>query len=122
MARQPYVKSNIKFAKDLRERMTPEEKRLWFQFLRRYPVHIYRQRPIDRYIVDFYCYKAKLVIEVDGNQHYSPYGLAKDAERTKVLNSYGVHVMRFRNHEVRENFAGVCAKIDAYIKNVLKRK
>ena len=60
------------FAKQLRRDMTKEERRLWYDFLRTYPAHVYRQRVIGHYIVDFYCAEAKLVIELDGSQHYEP--------------------------------------------------
>jgi len=98
-------------ARMLRNSMTPEEKHLWFDCLRRYPVRFRRQRPIDRYIADFYCPLAKLVIEIDGSQHYTDEGLMLDAIRTEVIERYGIKVIRFTNREIAENFDGVCESI-----------
>ena len=103
-------------SRDLRKNMTRQEKHLWYDFLRSYPVKIYRQRSIDRFIVDFYCSPARLVIEVDGGQHYTPEGLTYDAERTEILAGYGVEVLRFNNSEVDGNFSFVCQAIDQKIK------
>ena len=75
----------------------PERAGLWYDFLRSYPIKIYEQRIIGRFVVDFYCHKAKLVIELDGSQHYTDDGIAYDAERTALLNSYELHVIRFSN-------------------------
>lgn len=102
-------------AKQLRREMTKEERHLWYDFLRTYPVRFSRQKALGRYIVDFYSAKAKLVIELDGSQHYGAEQVAKDAERTAFLNGYGLQVIRIPNHEVSENFEGVCAYIDAVV-------
>ena len=102
-------------AKQLRREMTKEERHLWYDFLRTYPVRFSRQKVLRRYIVDFYSAKAKLVIELDGSQHYGAEQVAKDAERTAFLNGYGLQVIRIPNHEVSENFEGVCAYIDAVV-------
>mgnify|MGYP004668576035 FL=1 len=102
-------------AKQLRSEMTKEERHLWYDFLRTYPVRFSRQKVLGRYIVDFYSAKAKLVIELDGSQHYGAEQVAKDAERTAFLNGYGLQVIRIPNHEVSENFEGVCAYIDAVV-------
>lgn len=96
--------------------MTKEERHLWFDFLRNYPVRFYRQRLIGRFIVDFYCAQAKLVIELDGSQHYEPEGLARDAERTAYLQGYGLIVVRFPNNEINQNFRNVCEYIDTIVK------
>ena len=101
--------------KQLRREMTKEERHLWYDFLRTYPVRFSRQKALGRYIVDFYSAKAKLVIELDGSQHYGAEQVAKDAERTAFLNGYGLQVIRIPNHEVSENFEGVCAYIDAVV-------
>lgn len=98
-------------ARSLRREMTPQENSLWFQFLRKYPVKFYRQRIIDNYIVDFYCEKAKLVVEVDGSQHYEPEGIAYDQKRTEILEEHGLQVIRFSNREVNREFRGVCEHI-----------
>ena len=96
--------------------MTGEERKLWYEFLRTYPVRFMRQRPIDRFIVDFYCAQAKLVIEVDGSQHYEADGIAYDAERSEVLAARGIYVLRVPNNEVRQNFRAVCDQIDNEVK------
>ena len=96
--------------------MTLEERHLWYDFLRTYPVKFYRQKCIDRYIVDFYCRQASLVIEIDGSQHYEEKGIADDARRTKILQSYHLSVMRFTNLDIRYHFLDVCTAIDQYVK------
>lgn len=103
-------------AKQLRSEMTKEERHLWYDFLRTYPIRFSRQKVLGRYIVDFYSAKAKLVIELDGSQHYETDQVEKDAERTAFLNGYGLQVIRIPNHEVNENFEGVCAYIDAVVR------
>lgn len=106
----------IENARRLRKEMTGEERKLWYEFLRTYPVRFMRQRPIDRFIVDFYCAQAKLVIEVDGSQHYEADGIAYDAERSEVLAARGIYVLRVPNNEVRQNFRAVCDQIDNEVK------
>ena len=103
-------------AKSLRKNMTKQEKHLWYDFLRSYPVKIYRQRIVDGFIADFYCYKAKLVIEIDGSQHFTPEGKEYDHFRTEILNQQGLCVVRFTNMDVDKNFEGVCYTIDRVIK------
>ena len=103
-------------ARKLRREMTPHERKLWYLFLRPYPVKIYKQRIIDRFIVDFYCAAARLVIEIDGSQHYDVSGMVSDAERTAVLESYGLKVIRFSNREIDREFTGVCTQIDRLIR------
>ena len=103
-------------SKDLRKNMTPEEKHLWYDFLKNYPVQFNRQRVIGNYIVVFYCRKANHVIEIDGQQHYIPDGLSYDKERTDYLNSVGIEVIRFLNKDIDENFENVCAHIDLVVK------
>ena len=95
--------------------MTPHERKLWYLFLRTYPVKIYKQRIIDRFIVDFYCASAKLVIEIDGSQHFDMQGMSSDAERTAVLESFGLKVIRYSNREIDNEFASVCEQIDQII-------
>ena len=96
--------------------MTRQEKRLWYDFLQKYPVKVYKQKIIENYIVDFYCHSAKLVIELDGSQHYTDDGELSDAKRTETLNKYGLHVLRFSNLDIEKNFEGVCTVIDQTIK------
>ena len=102
-------------ARSLRRNMTRHEKHLWYDFLRTYPIKIYKQRIIDNYIADFYCHKARLVIELDGSQHYTPEGKSYDVARTKVLEEYGLCVLRFSNQDIDERFEGVCYIIDKTI-------
>ncbi len=110
-----YNKKSLGKAKALRKRMTPEERRLWYDFLKAYPIHFYRQRAIDKYIVDFYCSQASLAIELDGAQHYEEAGYAYDLKRTNELEALGVKVLRFTNFDVKTNFEGVCRMIDSEI-------
>ena len=95
--------------------MTPEEKKLWYQFLKDLPVTINRQKVIGNYIVDFYCASANLVIELDGSQHFEAEGKQHDAERDRYLNGLGLRVLRYPNNEVNLNFEGVCEDIRKYI-------
>ena len=106
-------------AKELRQNMTKEERKLWYEFLRNYPIRFQRQKPIDNYIVDFYCAKAKLAVELDGSQHYVHNGPAADALRTTVLEKLGITVLRIPNNAVADNFEGVCLYIDTAVKNRL---
>lgn len=112
----PYSKENISFARSLRKNMTKEERQLWYDFLQTYPVKFYKQRRIGNYIADFYCKEAGLIIELDGGQHYDEAGMKSDQERTAVLKSYGLHVIRFTNLEVQRKFSAVCEVIDQYVR------
>ena len=103
-------------AKSLRKAMTKQEKHLWYDFLCKYPVKIYRQRIIDGFIADFYCHKARLVIEIDGSQHYTPEGKEYDKFRSAILSQHGLYIIRFTNMDVDKNFDGVCYMIDKVIK------
>ncbi len=103
-------------ARELRKDMTPQERKLWYLFLRKYPVKIYKQRIIGSFIVDFYCASAKLVIEADGSQHYTEQGLAYDAERSAFLESLGLRVLRFTNQQIDDDFRSVCEAIDIAIR------
>ena len=103
-------------ARRLRREMTRHEKHLWYDYLRHYPVKIYKQRIIDNFIADFYCYTARLVIELDGSQHYTEEGQIHDRARTAKLEQYGIHVLRFSNHDIDTNFKNVCYIIDKTIK------
>jgi very-short-patch-repair endonuclease len=107
--------SKLETARRLRREMTPHERKLWYLFLRTYPVKIYKQRIIDRYIADFYCASARLVIEVDGSQHFDSQGMVSDAERTAVLESFGLKVIRYSNREIDREFSAVCDQIDRII-------
>jgi len=114
-------KQLVPLAKELRRTMTKEERHLWYDFLRTYPVRIIRQKVLGEYIVDFYCAEAKLVIELDGSQHYEENQMEKDAVRTSFLKRFGVAVIRIPNSEVSRNFQGVCEYIDTAIKQSLSQ-
>ena len=116
-----YNNKLISRARELRKEMTPQERHLWYDFLRHYPIKIYKQKVIDNFIVDFYCYQAKLIIELDGSQHYTEEGLGYDEERTNILNTYNIEVIRFSNYEVDNNFEEVCKMIDDTIKSKMKK-
>ena len=88
---------------------------MWFCFLKDYPIKIYRQRVIGSYIADFYCSKAKLIIEIDGSQHYTDEGMNCDENRTSAINDFGVDAIRFSNYDVNTNFEGVCMEKDKAI-------
>ena len=104
---------NLKnFSQALRRNQTQEENLLWYQFLRRYPLQFRRQYIIGPYIADFYCHRAKLVIELDGSQHYDTSEMEKDAQRTRYLESLGLKVLRFTNLDVRRHFQDVCEAIN----------
>ena len=109
-------KENELYARQLRKNMTPWEGKLWHGFLKQYPIRFQRQKCIDRYIVDFYCFKAKLVIELDGGGHYNLEAEAYDRHRTQVLQHYGLKVLRFCNTDVDKNFYSVCTVIDDEVK------
>ena len=115
-------KQLVPFAKQLRKEMTKEERHLWYDFLRTYPVRFLRQKVFGKYIVDFYCAKAQIIIELDGSQHYEDRNIEKDAERTAFLESYGLKVIRIPNNEITENFEGVCEYIDRSVKQSLSQK
>ncbi len=109
-------KQNEPFAKQLRKDSTPWERKLWYCFLKDYPVRFQRQKCIDNYIVDFYCFCAKLVIELDGGGHYEPESKRRDSIRTSELRQYGLEVLRFCNMDIDNNFYGVCTVIDNVVK------
>ena len=106
----------VPLARKLRKEMTKEERRLWYCFLRSYPVKFLRQKVIGNYIVDFYCAKAKLVIELDGSQHFEEQNEEKDRERTAFLEQYGLTVLRIPNNQVNDSFDAVCEYIDRVVR------
>jgi very-short-patch-repair endonuclease len=108
-------------AKSLRKNMTKEERHLWYDFLRTYPIRFLRQKVIDNYIVDFYCSSARLIIELDGSQHYEEKGLLKDKIRTEVIENRNLTVIRIPNNEINRNFSGVCEYIDWKVRESLHR-
>ena len=106
-------------SKHLRRNMTPEERHLWYDFLKKLPLTIHRQKVIGRYIADFYCAEGKIVIEVDGSQHYTDEGKEYDENRTYVINQFNVRVIRFSNHDINTNFQSVCMEIDKVVSEIL---
>ena len=107
-------------ARTLRKNMTAEERKLWYRFLRTYPVKWYRQRPVGQFIVDFYCSQAKLIVELDGSQHFQAHAVESDRIRTERLKQYGLEVLRFSNLDVQKNFYAVCTRIDEIVQERMK--
>ena len=114
-------KQLVPLAKQLRKEMTKEERHLWYDFLRAYPVRFSRQKVLGRYIADFYSAEAKIVIELDGSQHYEDVNAEKDAERTAFMKGYGLTVIRIPNNDISRNFRGVCEYIDIAVKQSLSQ-
>ena len=115
-----YNKELTSLAKNLRRNMTPQERDLWYQYLRHHPFKFTRQKVLGKYIADFYCASAKLVIELDGSQHYEDKGLQSDRERTQFLQHYGIRVLRIPNNAVSQNLRGVCDYIDAILQGTVR--
>ena len=111
-----YNKALLENSRMLRKNMTVQESKLWHIYLKDYPIKFYRQRVVDNFIVDFYCSKAKLIIELDGSQHYTVDGKKHDEVRTEILEKYGLKVIRFTNMDIDENLYGVCEMIDNEVK------
>ncbi len=111
----PYNPDLVAKARELRKNMTPAEKKLWYEYLRNFKFRVLRQRPIAFFIVDFYCAALKLVIEVDGDSHFTEAGIAYDTKRTAILEGYSLKVIRFTNDEVLHNFEAVCDRLEGSI-------
>jgi very-short-patch-repair endonuclease len=111
----PYNRKLKPLAQELRRNATPQENKLWYEFLRYHDIPFTRQKTIENYIVDFICPSRKLVIEIDGCQHYTVDGMENDSIRTNYLESLGLHVMRFPNAEIDRSFESVCHAIQAYL-------
>ena len=107
----PYNKKLVSNARTLRKNMTPEEKHLWYDFLKRLPFNVRRQHNIENYIVDFYIAEKKIVIEVDGRQHLLHEHKEADKQRDAVMSSWGIVVLRYSNDSIRNNFNTVTADI-----------
>ena len=122
MMQSKYNSNLISKAKQLRKEMTKEERHLWFDFLRSYELRFTRQKVLGKYIADFYCARAKLVIELDGSQHYDPVNLKKDEARTDFLNGYDIKVIRIPNNEINTNFRSVCEYIDIIVRESLNEQ
>ena len=114
-----YNRELIPRAKELRKNMTKQEKRLWYDFLLTCPVRFQRQKTIGSFIADFYCYQAKLIVEVDGEQHETEKGKTYDAERTALLSKYDLRVIRFSNDDIDYRFEEVCRSIVKALENLL---
>ena len=115
-----YNKKNITLAKNLRKNATSQEHHLWYDFLSKYEIRFQRQKVIDNFIADFYCHKAKLIIEIDGSQHYTEAGRKHDEFRTEILEGYDLKVIRFTNQEIQTYFQDVCEYIDVVVKSSLR--
>ena len=113
-------KDLLPFARQLRKDMTPQERKLWYTFLRGYTPKFTRQKVMGKYIADFYCAKLKLVLELDGSQHFENAAMEKDEERTAYLRQFGVEVLRFANNEINNNFSAVCQCIDNFVREHLE--
>lgn len=114
---RPYSSQAMEQAKGLRHNMTPQDRHLWYDFLRLYRPKFYRQRPIGPYIADFICPSAALIVELDGGQHYDEEHLAYDEQRTKYLLSQGYRVLRFINTDVNRKFEMVCEFVNRAVHN-----
>ena len=110
----------LRRAQTLRKNMTKEERHLWYDFLKDYPIQFKRQYPIGCYFADFFCYKAKLVVELDGSQHCEPRGIEYDNKRTAFLQEQGLLVLRISNLDVMRKFRSVCDAIDLAVNSRLK--
>ena len=112
----PYNADITARARQLRRNMTESERKLWFCYLKDCGIKFYRQKQIENYIIDFYCAKARLVIEVDGDSHFNEDAAQYDNERTKLLENYGLSIIRFTNNDIKYRFPGVCETIEKFIK------
>ncbi len=115
-----YNGSLIHRSRNLRKNMTRQEGILWYKFLRTYSIRFYRQRIINNFIVDFYCPKARLIIEIDGGQHYRGYNIFYDKKRTLFLEKYGLIVLRYTNLDIDYRFSAVCDHIHTNVENRIK--
>ena len=99
--------------------MTREERKLWYDFLREYPVKFTRQKVLGYYVADYYCPQVKLVVEIDGSSHLSDEAQEYDKNRTEFIEKYGITVIRFFNGEITANFEMVCHDIDAVVQKLI---
>ena len=110
-------KKMLRTSQKLRREITKEERHLWYDFLKSYPVQFKRQFPVENYILDFYCHKAMLVVELDGSQHCEPENIEYDQKRTAFLQEKGLYVLRISNLDVMREFRGVCETIDLAVRD-----
>lgn len=115
MAKVPYERGMTEIAQELRKNLSQEEKRLWYQYLRRYPAQFRRQKPFGRYVVDFYCAQAKLAVELDVMPPATPEECEQVENCTAYLNALGIHVLRFTYEDVQWRFGSVCLRIDEVV-------
>ena len=113
-------KQILRRSQSLRKSMTKEERRLWYDFLKTYPIQFRRQYSIGPYFVDFFCYRARLVVELDGSQHCEPQTIAYDNARTEYLQKQGLFVLRLSNRDITERFRSVFETIDSAVRNRLR--
>ncbi len=113
---KPKNKKLLLYAKELRHNMTDQERKLWYLFLKEHEYKFYRQKPLGNYIADFYCHSAKMIIELDGGQHYEENTLSYDLERTAFFKKNGINVLRFKNSDIDKRFADVCSYIDLIVR------
>ena len=106
-----YNKSNVSYAQDLRKNMAKEEKHLWYDFLKKLPVTVNRQKNIGDYIVDFYIASKRIVIEIDGIQHGMPQNRREDEKRDFDFYNLGITVLRYTNFDINRHFNAVCEEI-----------
>ena len=120
MKQKERVVKNLKMletARNLRHTMTPQERKLWYAFLKDYPVKIYKQRIIESFVVDFYCASARLVIEIDGQIHFLNDQQYHDTCRDERISAYGLEILRVSNDDIDYHFPSVCNRIAAAIQN-----
>ena len=109
-------------ARALRRQMTPQERKLWYEFFRQQPFTVHRQKVIGRYIADFYIASVHLAVELDGSQHYTDAGFADDILRDRYLKSQGITVLRYTNLDISRHFADVCEDILRRVKAAQEEK
>ena len=114
-------KDLVERAKFLRNNMTKEEKHLWYDFLQKSPFRFSRQKILGKYIADFYCAKAKIVIELDGSQHFEKETREYDNKRTEFLEKYGLKIIRIPDGEINNNFEGICRYLNEQIEQSLSQ-
>ncbi|GEM_PF-334045 len=112
----PYNPKLKEAARRLRKNLTPAEKKIWYGYFRDFEYPVLRQRPIDNYIVDFYCPEYRIIVEIDGDSHFTDDGKGYDEERTKILEQYGLRIIRFINEDVLQNLESVVYRIEEAIK------
>ena len=111
----PYHRKLVAHSRVLRRALTPAEKRLWFDFLRHLPAKFTRQKPLGDYVADFYCACHRLVVEIDGDSHFTAAGVKRDSVRDAALRHMGLNLVRFTNEDVMQRFEAVCLEIAALL-------